>query len=154
LNAAGVKSDAPHIVGQGGHEPVGHFGEFEHQSASAAQARNEPGSASGASVTNSPSAAPAETGEAPSPDPASPVTPITAKPAHGPCERIAREKPTNEPALVAPAGALGLTNQHGYEAPTPPAINPNCAHPDTCKWARSMASCSACANAVAKARAA
>lgn len=58
-------------------------------------------------VTNFPSA-PAETGEAPSPDPASPVT----------------------------------------------LINPICAHPETCKWARSAASCSACANAAAKARAA
>lgn len=87
---------------------------------------------------------------------ASPADPITEKPAHGPCDSasdsIAREQPKNEPALVAPAGALGLTIQEVGYSTTPPAINPHCAHPGTCQFARSMASCSACANAAAKAR--
>ncbi|MGN6143520.1 MAG: ParB/RepB/Spo0J family partition protein [Mesorhizobium sp.] len=44
--------DVPHVVGQGGHEPVNHYGHAEQEDASATQARNEPGSVSGATVTN------------------------------------------------------------------------------------------------------
>lgn len=53
----GAKSDVPHIVGQGGDKPVSTFVKSEHQDASAAQDRNEPVSASGATVTNSPETA-------------------------------------------------------------------------------------------------
>jgi hypothetical protein len=51
---AGAKSNGLHsVVGQGGGEPGIHHSQSEQQEASATQARNEPGSVSGATVTNS-----------------------------------------------------------------------------------------------------
>ncbi|WP_146148868.1 hypothetical protein [Pseudaminobacter soli (ex Li et al. 2025)] len=50
---SGAKSDVPHVVGQGCATQVRHFGHSGHEDASAAQAGNEAGSASEATVTNS-----------------------------------------------------------------------------------------------------
>ncbi len=51
---AGAKSNGLHsVVGQGGGEPGIHHSQSEQQDARATQARNEPGSVSGATVTNS-----------------------------------------------------------------------------------------------------
>ncbi|MFC3208105.1 ParB/RepB/Spo0J family partition protein [Aquamicrobium soli] len=49
---SGAKSDVPHVVGQGCTEQVESFGYSGQEDASATQARNEPGSVSGATVTN------------------------------------------------------------------------------------------------------
>lgn len=69
---------------------------------------------------------------------------------------VARQE-TGEVARPVPLAARG--SEESAVPFTPPAFllkdhpsNPNCQKPATCKWARSMASCSACANAAAAKR--
>jgi uncharacterized protein (UPF0335 family) len=121
---AGAKGDGSPIAGQGGTHAGSIVGQSEHQDASAAQDRNEPISASGATVTPSPLADPSPAEKAPEPPPQT----------HGSGAVI--------PDEAVPAFLL---KDH-------PAPNERCENPKGCFFAfsREKATCAKCTGWMAK----
>lgn len=79
--------------------------------------------------------------------------PPTSAPAESVSDKISAtisnpQEPTSSPVTAD----MGEADTSSHPASPAPFINPRCQKPDTCKWAHSMASCSPCNDAWARAR--
>lgn len=106
------------------------------------------------SHSSEPTSSPVKTDKAGASGGSSAPAAYSPKPAHGPCQSIARKPSAIEPALVAPAGDTDPIVRYSTTPPANPRkLRPNCLKPDNCAGYGSH-TCHACTVAARESEAA